>query len=348
MTNIDFNQIEVTVLMSVYNGEKFLTEAIQSILKQTYKNFEFLIINDGSTDKTLEILKSFKDNRIIILNNESKIGLTASLNRGLKIAKGKYIARMDADDLSFPYRLEYQINYLKKNPEIGVIGSDVIIINDKFNFNKNKKKYYNKKKSLINLFLQNPETHNCSLWYLLFDNCFYHPTIMYKRSIINSVNGYQTKRSEDLDLWTRLFNQTKFYNIKIPLLFYRKHSNQSSVDRRINEYDNRIIARLRVFENLFDQKFSFTQISNLSLRSSFNDFEFKNFIKNYNDFYFKFIKKYSLSFNENLRVFADYLRFLLVIKKKINFLNKLILYFNFLIVNLKFFLILIKSIFKLI
>jgi glycosyltransferase involved in cell wall biosynthesis len=88
---------KITVLMPVYNGERYLRQAMDSILNQSVEDYEFLIINDGSTDRTLEILQSYKDPRIKVINNEGNIGLTAFLNRGLKIAKGEYIARMDAD-----------------------------------------------------------------------------------------------------------------------------------------------------------------------------------------------------------------------------------------------------------
>ena len=105
----------VSVLMAVYNGEKYLLEAIESILNQTYTNFEFLIINDGSTDSTEEIILSYSDQRIRYIKNEQNLKLIASLNKGLDLAKGKYIARMDADDISLPDRLEKQVNFLERN-----------------------------------------------------------------------------------------------------------------------------------------------------------------------------------------------------------------------------------------
>ncbi|HKQ33129.1 MAG TPA: glycosyltransferase family A protein, partial [Thermodesulfobacteriota bacterium] len=114
---------KVTVLMTVYNGEKFLNEAIDGILNQTFRDFEFLIINDGSTDGSREIIKSYKDPRINLVDNESNIGLTASLNRGLSLAGGEYIARQDADDISLPERLEKQISILERNPDIALLGS---------------------------------------------------------------------------------------------------------------------------------------------------------------------------------------------------------------------------------
>jgi len=122
---------EVTVLMSVYNGEKYLREAIDSILNQTFTDFEFLIVNDGSTDRTAEILRSYDDPRIIIINNEKNIGLTKSLNIGLRMAKGEYIARMDADDVSMPERLQKQIELLNQKKNTGLVGTYYTIINEK-------------------------------------------------------------------------------------------------------------------------------------------------------------------------------------------------------------------------
>ena len=125
------NKPKVSVIMSVYNGEKYLREAVDSILNQTFKDFEFIIINDGSTDKTSEILENYNDPRIVIINNQENIGLTKSLNKGLKIAKGEYIARMDADDVSLPERLEKMVNFLNKNNDIGLLGSSFIIVDEK-------------------------------------------------------------------------------------------------------------------------------------------------------------------------------------------------------------------------
>lgn len=121
---------KVTVLMSVYNGEKYLHDAIDSILDQTFKDFEFLIINDGSRDRTAEILQSYHDPRIKIINNQKNLGLTKSLNIGIKRARGEYIARQDADDISLPERLERMVGFLDKNRDVGVLGSSYIEIDE--------------------------------------------------------------------------------------------------------------------------------------------------------------------------------------------------------------------------
>ena len=120
----------VTVLMPVYNAEKYLAEAINSILNQTFTNYELLIINDGSTDKSEEIILKYSDKRIRYIKNDKNIRLVATLNKGIELAKGKYIARMDADDISVPTRLEKQITLLENNEDIGVCGSFLYVFGE--------------------------------------------------------------------------------------------------------------------------------------------------------------------------------------------------------------------------
>ena len=120
--------MKLTVLMPVYNAEKYLKPALESILNQTYKDFEFLIIDDGSTDKSLEIIKSYNDSRIRLIGHEQNQKLIATLNEGIKLAQGEYIARMDADDISAPERLQKQMEFLEKHPATVVLGCDFQII----------------------------------------------------------------------------------------------------------------------------------------------------------------------------------------------------------------------------
>ena len=116
----------VSVVMPVYNGSKYLKEAIDSILNQTFTNFELIIINDGSTDNSEDIIFSYQDRRIYYLKNEHNKGICITLNRGLDNARGKYIARMDCDDISMPQRLAKQVNYLERHRDVGALGTDII------------------------------------------------------------------------------------------------------------------------------------------------------------------------------------------------------------------------------
>ena len=124
---------KISVLMPVYNGDKYLKKSINSILRQTYDDFEFIIINDGSTDLSLSIIKSYQDKRIKIINNSKNIGIAHSLNKGLNIANGDYIARQDQDDISHPERFMCQVNYLKKN-DTDLVDANFVFIDEDDNY----------------------------------------------------------------------------------------------------------------------------------------------------------------------------------------------------------------------
>lgn len=201
---------KVTVLMSVYNGERYLNEAIESILAQTFTDFEYLIIDDASTDRTPEILCSYGDLRIRIVTNEENFGLTKTLNKGLSLARGEYIARMDADDISMPNRLRKQFNFMEKNPDVGVCGTNVRIVDE--NGKKREKIYC-------------PLTDSCIKSNLFFCSSFVHPSVFIRRNILDE-NLYDSRfrYAQDYELWVRLSKITNFENIKEALLLYRVHS----------------------------------------------------------------------------------------------------------------------------
>ena len=203
----------VTILMPVYNAERFLKRAIDSILSQTYKNIEFLIIHDGSTDSSLEIIRSYKDDRIVLVENDKNRGLIYSLNIGLERSKGKYIARMDADDVSFPERIKKQCNFLEKNLNVGILGT-YIQDESKFKVYANSKLNSNELKARV-----------------IFNNIFNHPTIMFRNSFLRenkiSYNPDYT-HAEDYNLWLFSLKQTEFAILNEPLLFYENHQTQVS------------------------------------------------------------------------------------------------------------------------
>lgn len=209
------NRPKISVLMSVYNGEAFIREAIESILQQTFKDFEFLIINDCSTDHSLDIILSYNDSRIKVVNNQTNIGLTKSLNVGLKLALGKYIARIDADDFSYKDRLEMQFNYLEQNIEIGVLGTQAI----------SNGRYFKYKTKL-------PLDDYLIKWNLFFTNPIVHPSAMFRKDILTAIGGYNEEKrvGQDYDLWIRLFFKTKFANLEEPYLFLRRHDNNISLN----------------------------------------------------------------------------------------------------------------------
>lgn len=203
---------KISVIMSVYNAEKYVAKAIDSILNQTFEDFEFIVINDASKDNSLNIICRYikKDNRILLINNKTNIGLTKSLNKGLKIAKGKYIARMDADDISLPNRFQKQFTYLEDNADIFLLGSSCFFIDEKGvkigsqkclnNFEDIKKRL---KKS----------------------NCIIHPSVMFRN---DKKTEYREKMwyVEDYDLYLNLLTKNKkLVNLQDMLILYRITSN---------------------------------------------------------------------------------------------------------------------------
>jgi len=209
----------VTVLMSVYNGERFLGEAIESIINQSYGNFEFLIINDGSTDSTLNIIKSYSDSRIVLINNIVNLGLTKSLNKGLSFAKGEFIARMDADDISHKSRFEKQVKYLDMHPEVVLLGSQARIINKEGIVLKSPK-FRNRPTSAISI-----------RFYCMFNNPFIHSSVIMRKNIIwNKYGGYSTSfsTSQDYYLWCRVLYEHDCRNLNEPLIDFRWHSKSIS------------------------------------------------------------------------------------------------------------------------
>lgn len=203
--------------MSAYNSSKYLKEAIDSILTQTFTNFEFIIVNDGSRDGTENIIRSYTDNRIVYIRNEVNLGLIESLNKGLNVARGKYIARMDADDISLPDRLKEQLNIFKQEEDVIVTGSDYYLLaEDKLSLQ------------------QNINDSDYQKTVLLFATCFAHPTVMMKNIFKETGIRYDKNyiHTEDYKLWTDLASSGKFYNVAKPLLKYRSHPAQVSTGNR--------------------------------------------------------------------------------------------------------------------
>ncbi len=202
----------VSVVMPVYNAEKHLKEAIESILNQTFSDFEFLIIDDGSTDSSPFIIQSFQDKRIRCIRHDYNKGLIFSLNEGMKEARTEYIVRMDADDISFLKRIEKQVNFFKKNADIDVVGSYFIGLDS-------------------NKIFEMGLTHNEIRTQMLFNSTIAHPTIAFRRMKFINNNLFfnsEFKHAEDYELWIRASQYLKFANIPEVLLKYRTHSGQIS------------------------------------------------------------------------------------------------------------------------
>jgi glycosyltransferase involved in cell wall biosynthesis len=223
--------VDVTILMPVYNAASYLHEAITSILHQTFTNFEFLIIDDGSTDESVQIIKSYHDKRIRLIVNGQNLGISATLNKGLSLATAELIARMDSDDISEPERIEKQFNYFQQNTGTALLSTSVRVITAD--------------KEVVEDYRVD-HLHNC--YNLNFICSIYHPTVMFKKEVIVKLNGYTCKYSEDHDLWCRLYRVYKIDHLDEMLLDYRLSSNSlSNVDKKI-EYDES--GRDLVLQNL--------------------------------------------------------------------------------------------------
>lgn len=230
--------------MSVYNSEAYLKEAIESILEQTFGNFEFIIINDNSTDKSLDIINSYTDKRIKLVTNEQNMGLTKSLNKGMGIASGKYIARMDADDISMPDRLQKQFDHMEKNSDVVVVGSMYKLIGDK------------NLTSVISL------TNDAIRLQLLTQNAIAHPVAFIRESIFDKYNLRYNESftvAQDYELWSRIMEYGKLENLPEVLLEYRRHNEQISsvqIEKQKEAVDAVRSAQLRKLIDFTDKRYT--------------------------------------------------------------------------------------------
>lgn len=199
------NNPKVSILISVYNGEKNIDQCLESVKDQTYKNLEVICVNDASRDETsaklTEWQKVFDRDKFILINNQANLGLTKSLNIALSKASGKYIARIDADDTWSREKLARQVEFMEKNPEYGIVGTNHINI---YKDNVGKK------------YIKLPETYEAISQKLFRRNPFAHSCILAKTDLLKNVGGYDesVRYGQDYDLWLRCFPKTKFYNIQ--------------------------------------------------------------------------------------------------------------------------------------
>src|SRR5688500_4757442 len=210
----------VTVLMPVYNAESHLQEAIDSILDQSFKPFEFLIIDDGSTDRSADIIASCRDPRIRLIRNTKNMGITPTLNKGIVLASCELIARMDADDISHPQRLQKQFGYMKRDPKCALLSTWARVIDEDKNF--------------VRL-----ERYRSNFYYynLTFECWIYHPTIMFRKSAVEQVGMYSMPYSEDYDLFWRMSTHFQIGNLTEPLVDYRLSATSLNTVLKKTEYD---------------------------------------------------------------------------------------------------------------
>lgn len=203
--------LALSVVLPVRNGQNFIATAISSVLRQSFADFELLVVNDGSTDLTESIVRSFQDPRVHLLSNIDKPGIVGALNLGIRSARGKYIARIDHDDIALPDRFEKQYAILSSQPEIGLVGSWARVFGDK------------------NYVLKVPSRGPEILFEMLFRNPILHPTVMFRKLWDQGSRGYYADEyalAEDFEMWTRLAVQWEILNLPEALTMYRSHENQ--------------------------------------------------------------------------------------------------------------------------
>ncbi len=239
--------MKVSVLFPVFNTkEEYLKEAIESILSQSFSDFEFLILNDASTNNAEEVIKSYTDPRIKYFKNEKNLGISRSRNNLIDLSKGEYLAVMDHDDVSLANRFQKQVDYLDNNPDVGVVSSYVGYIHRKGRIDKN------------------PIKHE-DICMALFARCgsLIHPASMIRKSILIDNNlKYENEftPAEDYALWCRLMTHTRFHNIPEILFLYRKHSSNTSKTQaeKLEKSVIRVHAFLEIENPILYKKFLLT------------------------------------------------------------------------------------------
>jgi glycosyltransferase involved in cell wall biosynthesis len=222
----------VSVVMAVRNGAEFLRESVESILAQSFDDLEFIIIDDGSTDETPEILQKYTsaDRRVRIYTQENR-GLAAALNRGWRLAQGEFVARMDADDVAKPERIARQVQFLKAHPETAVVGTACEFINRD-----------GSRRVPMTL-----PSEDCEIKKTLANgNCLAHPSVMIRKSALTEAGGYRSTflYAEDYDLWLRIAERHRLANLGDPLLSYRLHGGQTSLRHVRQQAISALAARL--------------------------------------------------------------------------------------------------------
>lgn len=248
--------VKISVVMPVYNAEAYLKDAIESILDQTFRDFELIIVDDGSTDNSYKIIKKYSENdeRIIAFRNENNIGIAETRTKGTKYAKGKYIAVADADDISILTRLEKQYNYLEKHNDCGVVGGFIELFDSNTGKIIGVRKYYEDDANLRKrLFLYCPVAQ---------------PVCMIRNDVFNNLGYYNPKYppAEDLDLWFRIGTKYKFANIQEILLKYRIHKESATISK-IQKMEALTLEIRKKYSHGYGYSMTlFDKIYNLSIR----------------------------------------------------------------------------------
>lgn len=280
---------QVTVLMSVYNGMPYLPKAIRSILNQNYDKLELLVIEDGSTDGSLQYLQGIMDNRLRLEINTVNMGMAASLNKGLLLARGAYIARLDADDIALPNRIKTQFDFMEMNKEVELCGSFAQVISE------NEDELFVWRQAMTPLEIK---------WKMLFKNPFIHSAVMFRKETVlrNSIRYENLSGTEDYKLWSEILKYGKGVNLDQVLIQYRRHDKSMTVyniqpmreahiavanSNQINllnktvpfEYSRRLLEELKRSKASFRSANLFFDLLNTFIKSCPDNMESRVFLK---------------------------------------------------------------------
>ena len=215
--------------MPMYNGEVYLQEAVDSILAQDFQDFEFLVIDDGSTDGSMDLINGYDDARITLLRNDRNLGVAATLNRGLETARGRFVARMDCDDIAFPHRLRMQVHFMDAHPRVAVCGTWVEAFGD----------------GLTQVW-RFPEAHNDIVCGLIFESLLAHPSVMLRKAAVDQAGlryDPAVAHAEDYDLWVRCGRVRELANI--PAVLLRRRTHEAAVGLRHTSVQTNSADRVR-------------------------------------------------------------------------------------------------------
>lgn len=231
----------VSVVMPTYNGEKFLRSAIEGILNQTFRDFELIVVNDASTDGTSLTLATLNDNRLVVVTNEHNLGIAGATNKGLALARGRYVALQDHDDISLPRRFGAQVEFLDSHPDVALVGTAALQIDETG--------------SVLESYIQPTDDFDLK-WGLLYGCCFHHTSLMVRLGVILGEGGYREDSSfpfaPDYDLFSRIGARHLLANLAEPLVLWRRHSSNTSFSNAQQQKRSEILISFRNVCNLMN------------------------------------------------------------------------------------------------
>jgi len=294
------NSLTVSVIMSVYNGASYLRESIESILKQTFSDFEFVIIDDCSSDDSFQLMSDYAttDQRIVLLKNEVNLGLAASLNRGLAIAQGTYIARIDVDDIAMPNRLQEQVTYMDTHPDVALVSTGVQYIDPAGNF---LGAYYP------------PLDFTLLQWNLIYGSPLRHPSVLWRKNLVASiVQGYNTQNryAEDYEFFCQIAHHLKIATLPSQLLKMRQRPDSVSFSKGVQQDSCAAVVTYQQFNFYFNDN-KLTDAEKHALRSllrryspiqeqqfqALNHVDLEKACKNYLELFKQFCQIHTLEMN---------------------------------------------------